>query len=109
MTSTFSFDEVLPVGKGVLEIKFRGTLNAEMAGFYRSEYTNNAGEKKRMAVTQFEAIDARRCFPCWDEPGCKAVFVVTMVYPGHLMAISNMPSSRAETLPDGRRCEKFMP
>ena len=38
-TATLGFDEVLPVGKGVLEIKFRGILNDQMAGFYRSQYT----------------------------------------------------------------------
>lgn len=109
MTCKLGFEEVLPVGKGVLEIKYRGFLNDQMAGFYRSQYTNSKGEKKHMATTQFEAIDARRCFPCWDEPARKATFTVTLVYPGHLMAISNMPPSRAEVQADGRRRETFMP
>ena len=61
-----------------------------MAGFYRSQYTDSHGQKRFLATTQFEAIDARRCFPCWDEPARKATFVVTMIYPSHLMAISNM-------------------
>lgn len=47
-----------------------------MAGFYRSGYTTVMGEAKVMASTQFEALDARRCFPCWDEPARKAVFQV---------------------------------
>lgn len=47
-----------------------------MAGFYRSGYTTVTGEAKIMASTQFEALDARRCFPCWDEPARKAVFQV---------------------------------
>ena len=49
-----------------------------MAGFYRSQYTDSKGVKRFLATTQFEAIDARRCFPCWDEPARKATFVVTM-------------------------------
>mmetsp|Transcript_39333 Transcript_39333/g.117666 ORF Transcript_39333/g.117666 Transcript_39333/m.117666 type:complete len:889 (+) Transcript_39333:69-2735(+) len=109
MTASLGFEEVLPVGKGVLEIKFRGFLNDQMAGFYRSQYTDSKGAKKHLATTQFEAIDARRCFPCWDEPSRKAVFVVTLVYPAHLMAISNMPPSRTEIRTDGRCCETFMP
>ncbi|CAE8641584.1 unnamed protein product, partial [Polarella glacialis] len=107
-TATIGFLEVLPVGKGVLEIKFRGILNDQMAGFYRSQYTDSSGVKRHLATTQFEAIDARRCFPCWDEPARKAEFIVTLIYPANLTAISNMPPSRAEVRPDGKRCETFM-
>eukprot|EP00425_Heterocapsa_triquetra_P046190 CAMPEP_0195069034 /NCGR_PEP_ID=MMETSP0448-20130528/13480_1 /TAXON_ID=66468 /ORGANISM="Heterocapsa triquestra, Strain CCMP 448" /LENGTH=160 /DNA_ID=CAMNT_0040100591 /DNA_START=54 /DNA_END=533 /DNA_ORIENTATION=+ len=73
-TAKVGFDNFLPVGKGVLEFKFTGILNDKMAGFYRSEYTDSKGAKRHLATTQFEAIDARRCFPCWDEPSHKAVF-----------------------------------
>ncbi|XP_039055030.1 aminopeptidase M1-like isoform X2 [Hibiscus syriacus] len=61
-----------------------------MKGFYRSIYEHN-GEKKNMAVTQFEPADARRCFPCWDEPACKATFKITLDVPSELVALSNMP------------------
>mmetsp|Transcript_106031 Transcript_106031/g.253066 ORF Transcript_106031/g.253066 Transcript_106031/m.253066 type:complete len:876 (+) Transcript_106031:55-2682(+) len=107
--AVLGFEEVLPTGKGVLEIKFRGTLNDQMAGFYRSQYTDANGAKKFLATTQFEAIDARRCFPCWDEPARKATFTVTLVYAGKLQAISNMPPKSLEILPDGRKKEVFMP
>lgn len=108
-TAAIGFEEPLPVGRGVLEIAFQGTLNDQMAGFYRSKYTDSKGVKRHLATTQFEAIDARRCFPCWDEPARKAVFVVTLVYPASLMAVSNMPSSRSEIIADGRRKEVFLP
>mmetsp|Transcript_85496 Transcript_85496/g.147813 ORF Transcript_85496/g.147813 Transcript_85496/m.147813 type:complete len:889 (-) Transcript_85496:87-2753(-) len=109
MTVKLGFDEVLPVGKGVIEIKFTGILNDKMAGFYRSQYTDSKGVKRHLATTQFEAIDARRCFPCWDEPARKAVFVVTMVYPADLTAISNMPPSRVVVEKGGKKRETFMP
>jgi len=109
MTATFGFAEVLPVGDGVLEIKFRGILNDQMAGFYRSKYKDSKGATKYMGVTQFEAIDARRCFPCWDEPAKKAIFTVTMMFPAELTCLSNMPQSRSEVMADGRRKETFMP
>ncbi|KAF5186168.1 Aminopeptidase [Thalictrum thalictroides] len=84
------FDEDLPIGEGSLYIGFKGILNDQMKGFYRSTYEHN-GEKKNMAVTQFEPADARRCFPCWDEPAFKATFKITLDVPEDLMALSNMP------------------
>ncbi|KAL9267254.1 Aminopeptidase M1-like protein [Drosera capensis] len=84
------FGDEIPTGAGVLRIAFRGTLNDNMKGFYRSVYETN-GEKKNMAVTQFEPADARRCFPCWDEPAAKATFKITLDVPSDLIALSNMP------------------
>ena len=61
-------------------------------------YEHN-GEKKTMAVTQFEPTDARRCFPCWDEPACKDTFKITLDLPSELVALSNMPI--VEEITDG--------
>ncbi|EPS63116.1 hypothetical protein M569_11670, partial [Genlisea aurea] len=84
------FIESLPIGLGILSLEFVGTLNDRMKGFYRSTYDHN-GEKKNMAVTQFEPADARRCFPCWDEPASKATFKISLEVPSELVALSNMP------------------
>ena len=73
-----------------------------MAGFYRSSYTDIHGKSKIMASTQFEALDARRAFPCWDEPARKAVFSVTLTIPAGLECISNMPESSRVSLPSGK-------
>lgn len=86
--------EELKVGeKYFLSIRYKGVLNDKLAGFYRSTYLDKAsGEKKTMAVTQFEATDARRALPCWDEPSLKASFSVRLYAPNsHVKAISNMP------------------
>ena len=64
-TVNFRFEEDIPLGEGVLKINFKGILNSDMAGFYKSCYTDADGRKKNMASTQFEALDARRAFPCW--------------------------------------------
>ncbi|CAI9093746.1 OLC1v1029307C1 [Oldenlandia corymbosa var. corymbosa] len=88
--AVIEFVESLPVGEGVLSMSFEGTLNDQMNGFYRSVDEHN-GVKKNMAVTQFEPANARRCFPCWDEPACKATFKITLEVPSELVALSNMP------------------
>jgi len=49
-----------------------------------------SGEEKYSAVTQFEATDARRCFPCWDEPAIKAEFNIVLSVPQNKTALSNM-------------------
>ncbi|KAJ9168198.1 hypothetical protein P3X46_019754 [Hevea brasiliensis] len=83
------FAETLPIGEGVLSIDFDGVLNEKTRGFYKSTYEHQ-GEKKNMAVTQFELVDTRKCFPCWDKPACKAKFKITLDVPSELVALSNM-------------------
>ncbi|KAG5463670.1 MAG: peptidase family M1-domain-containing protein [Olpidium bornovanus] len=61
-----------------------------MVGFYRSTYTDSEGKPKSLVVSQFEATDARRAFPCWDEPAIKATFEVTLEVKKHFTALSNM-------------------
>ncbi|XP_028392975.1 puromycin-sensitive aminopeptidase-like [Dendronephthya gigantea] len=84
------FPSNLSVGSGVLCMKYLGELNDKMKGFYRSKYKTPGGEEKYCAVTQFEAADARRAFPCWDEPAIKATFDITMIVPKDKVTLSNM-------------------
>jgi puromycin-sensitive aminopeptidase len=84
-----AFAEPLATGSGRLRIAFRGTLNDKLRGFYRSVYKDPGGVTRTMAATQFEATDARRAFPCWDEPAFKAVFAVTLAIDPALTAVSN--------------------
>ncbi len=107
-TATFTFLTSLPKGKGELRLSFKGILNDQMRGFYRSRYMHN-GKEKHMATTQFEATDARRAFPCFDEPAHKAVFDVTlMVQPG-LTAISNTIETSVKEHESGYNIVKFAP
>lgn len=61
-----------------------------MAGFYRSSYKNSDGNTKYLAVSQMEPTDARRAFPCFDEPALKAEYTVTLVADKHHTCLSNM-------------------
>ncbi|CAK4066932.1 unnamed protein product [Aphanomyces euteiches] len=88
---TFVFPETLAAGTtAVLSLRFHGILNDKLKGFYRSQYTQD-GESRTMAVTQFEACDARRALVCWDEPAIKAKFQISMVTRPDREAISNTP------------------
>lgn len=73
-----------------LRIHFTGLLNDKMAGFYRSTYKNAEGKECVMATSQMEATDARRAFPCFDEPALKADFTITLIAEKHLTCLSNM-------------------
>ncbi|NXV59800.1 AMPN Aminopeptidase, partial [Molothrus ater] len=75
-----------------LSSSFTGELADDLAGFYRSEYTDNSGNKQVVATTQMQAADARKAFPCFDEPAMKASFTVTLIHPSGYGAISNMPA-----------------
>jgi len=79
-------------GLAVISIDFEGVLNDKLVGFYRSRYEFK-GKERYLATTQFEAADARRAFPCWDDPESKATFDVSLIVDVGLSAISNMPVS----------------
>ncbi len=83
------FAEPLTPGQWRLRVRFRGILNDKLRGFYRSSYKDQSGATRTLAATQFEATDARRAFPCWDEPAFKAVFATTLVIDPALNAVSN--------------------
>ena len=102
-TVTFSFANALPRGTSKLNVVYSGVLNNQMCGFYRSTYKDVKGEDKLMASTQFESIDARRCFPCWDEPARKSQFTCSLRVPVHMTALSNMPESQSLNHNDGTK------
>ena len=90
-TATLEFGQELPTGPARLDMSFTGVLNDKLLGFYRSEYVSQDGQTRYLATTQFEATDARRAFPCWDEPARKASFDVTLVFAEGLQAVANTP------------------
>ncbi|PCH04577.1 protein of unknown function DUF3358 [Penicillium occitanis (nom. inval.)] len=97
---TLAFDKEVPSGEALLTIEFTAIINEAMAGFSRCKYkapvtpssaTPELDGFHYMMSTQFEACDARRAFPCFDEPNLKAEFDFEIEVPKDLVALSNMP------------------
>ena len=105
----FAVEEELAPGPAVLRCRFSGILNDKLHGFYRSTFRDDAGTEHVVATTQMEATDARRAFPCWDEPDRKAVFEVTLEVADGLAAFSNSPVVAEAPLAGGRRAVRFAP
>ncbi len=99
----------LPVGPTHLHLRFTGTLNDRLRGFYRSTFADEDGVTHVVAATQFQATDARRAFPCFDEPDLKAVFAVTLEVEPGLLAVANTAELARATTADGRVRVEFAP
>ncbi|PSN60535.1 hypothetical protein BS50DRAFT_579067 [Corynespora cassiicola Philippines] len=98
-TTTISFDQKLSAGsKAALTLTFTGTLNDNMAGFYRSSFKKEDGSTAYLATTQMEPTDARRAFPCFDEPALKAEFTVTLIADENMTCLSNMDVASEKTV-----------
>jgi puromycin-sensitive aminopeptidase len=100
------FESALMKGSWKLKLTFTGVLNDKLRGFYRSKYKNKEGEWRYLAATQFEATDARRAFPCWDEPAFKAVFSSTLVVDPALQVVSNTAVA-GERTESGKKVVRF--
>ncbi|MEM3781807.1 MAG: M1 family aminopeptidase, partial [Candidatus Micrarchaeaceae archaeon] len=105
-TVLLGFDKKL-VGAAKLSIEFSGSINDSLAGLYRSSYLHE-GKREYMLTTQFEAPDARRAFPCFDEPALKAVFKISLLIDKDKDAISNMPVMKTSMF-GSKKLVEFMP
>ncbi len=105
--ATISFQGELGPGSWKLKLSFTGTLNDKLKGFYRSSYMDAQGKKHYLATTQFESTDARRAFPCFDEPDLKASFKVTLVVDENLTVISNGRPLRERAFDEGKKAVEF--
>jgi aminopeptidase N len=107
-TLTFALAEELPAGLHQLDLEFAGKLGEQPFGLFITRYQQ--GEAKKLALaTQMEATDARRMFPCWDEPVFRATFELTAVVPAAHTAVSNMPIAAETPLADGLKEVRFAP
>ena len=102
--TTLRFDSPLRTGEATLTLLYHGPISEKLCGFYRTQYLHN-GVTQTILVTQFEACDARRCLPCWDEPARKATFAVTLCTPSKYTALSNMPAVSSTPIEGGEWIE----
>jgi len=102
-TLTLNLPYELATGDHELALAFSGKINAQGQGLFYAGYQEQVtNEKKVMLGTQFEATDARRMFPCWDEPSFRARFQLTVVVPENFTAVSNMPVEGEEKVAGGK-------
>lgn len=103
-TAEISFNHALPPGPARLHLSFCGELREDLRGLYRAR----SGER-RYAFTQLEAADARRFFPCFDEPSFKARFRVSVTTASSNTVLSNNPVAREDVAGGGRKTVHFTP
>src|SRR5580693_3952786 len=94
-TATLSFAQPLAAGAHRLRIAFSAKINSFGRGLFYTDYPTEQGTK-RMISSQLEPADARRIFPCWDEPAFKATFALTVTVPKAFLAVGNMPVVRED-------------
>lgn len=105
--ATLTLESTLQPGAHRLEIEHSGIINDELRGIYRSTYRDAKGEEHSLATSQCQATDARRVFPCWDEPDFKATYQTTLVVADELEAFSNAAELERAQLDDGRMEFRF--
>jgi len=94
--------QLQPGRKYKVTILYTAFLRDNLKGFYRSVYKDpKTGEDEYIAVTQFQAVDARRAFPCFDEPALKATYEVSLGRKTDMSSISNMPIQREGVAMEG--------
>ncbi|GLV24265.1 M1 family metallopeptidase [Sphingobium sp. Cam5-1] len=101
-TVTLDFGKPVQPGAYKLDIAYGGVINTQANGMFALDYKDNAGAQKRALFTQFEAPDARRFVPSFDEPSYKATFDLSAIVPTGQLAVSNMPVKASQDLGGGR-------
>ncbi len=106
-TATLVFPKRFKPGKYTLDIDYSGKIYQQANGLFALDYKDPQGAQKRALFTQFEAPDARRFVPSWDEPNYKATFDLTAIVPEGQMAVSNMPVQMSFDGANGKKAYRF--
>lgn len=106
-TLTVTVPRTLPRGRHTLAFRYTGRISQAASGLFALDYKTPDGTPARMLATQFEAPDARRFAPMWDEPALKATFALEAVVPQGETAFSNMPAIARQPAPGGKTRWRF--
>ncbi|MEM9176510.1 MAG: M1 family metallopeptidase, partial [Myxococcota bacterium] len=101
-TVVLRFDARLPAGAFALSLSFAGRVRDDLRGLYRG-----SDPKTRYLATQLCPTDARRFFPCLDEPGTKARYTIEVTAPEDQFVLSNAPVASRGRARDGVRTWRF--
>src|SRR6478752_4315784 len=100
---TLTLPSELADGDHALTLRFTGKINQQGQGLFYVRYQDEgSGVRKVMLGTQFEATDARRFFPCWDDPAFRSRFQLTVLVPENWLAVSNMPIESEQKIEGGK-------
>src|SRR4051794_28569307 len=106
-TATIVFPATLAPGTYRLNLTYSGKINTQANGLFALDYKTKEGKDARSLFTQFEAADARRFVPSWDEPDYKATWDLTAHVPANEMAVSNMPITSSKPVAGGLKEVRF--
>lgn len=91
-----------------LRFRYTAAMSDNLFAFYRSQYTYE-GATSYVGATQMCPAEARRVFPCWDEPAVKATFALDITVLARLRVWSNDAPRKVVQLPDGLARWEFRP
>jgi len=92
--TTVTLVTAAPVGRHTLTFSYVGKIETQPHGLFAQSYTLTGGAQGRLLSTKMESTDARRMFPCWDEPAFRSSFQLSVTLPSAWQAVSNMPVAR---------------
>jgi aminopeptidase N len=107
-TATLTFPQPLAAGRHQLRIVFTGKINKSGPGLYAVDYPTDKGSR-RLISSHLAPADARRVFPCFDEPAFKATFALAVTVPRTFLAVSNMPVAKEEPVNAASKKVSFLP
>jgi|CXWL01.1.fsa_nt_gi aminopeptidase N len=108
-TLHMNFGRPVTVGRHNLSIAYTGRIYRQAQGLFAQDYDIEGGGEGRMLVSQFQAADARRFVPSFDEPAFRSVFDISVVAPQNRSVISNMPEASSQAIAGGLKRVRFAP